>query len=118
MLESSFGVLNGTIPLVDAMDVRNVWSFLAFERARDTSVQCGAVAINESVVADQCGVNANVLAVFLRATLVDSLREQGLLDSWRDENGLRDIVFEVASRFPISHLLDFDSSAFITALGN
>jgi hypothetical protein len=108
--------LNEPVPTVRSADIRRVWSFLALEKARDPSAQAG-IGIDYQVLAQQCNANSNVLAVFLRATLVEGLLQQGLLAKWREGNELRDCVFEVAATFPLPRgLADFDAKAFITAL--
>ena len=106
------------VPAVRADDLRRVWSFLASERARDPRVHGGAVnSVSLKLLAGLCDVNANVLAVWFRAALVEILLQQGGLDRWREGNSLRDKVFEVAASFPLPRGLEnADFDAFVFAL--
>jgi hypothetical protein len=106
------------VPAVRADDVRRVWSFLASEQARDTRVREGATSsVSLKLLAGLCDANANVLAVWFRATFVDALLQQGRLDRWREGNSLRDRVFEVAASFPLPRGQEnADLDAFVAAL--
>ena len=106
------------VPAVRADDVRRVWSFVASEQARDTRVQGGTTrSVSLKLLAGLCDANANVLAVWFRATLVDVLLQQGRLDRWREGNSLRDRVFEVAASFPLRRGQEnADLDAFVAAL--
>jgi hypothetical protein len=108
--------MNEPVPTANSTDVRRIWSFLALERARDALGQAG-VSYSVQVLAEHCEASVNVLAVFLRATLVDALLQQGLLDGWREGNAPSDSVFEVAATFTLPRgLTEVDFQAFITAL--
>ncbi len=117
MAQSHFErAMNEPVPSTNSTDVRRVWSFLALESARDPMSQAG-VSYSVQVLAKQCDPDSNVLAVFLRASLVDALLQLGLLDGWREGNELRDRVFEVAAKFPLpAGLTDVDFQGFIKAL--
>jgi len=106
------------VPPVRAGDVKRVWSLYASEQARDTRVQAGAAfAVCQKLLVDLCDENANVLAVWCRATVVGALLREGRLERWRQGNGLRDEVFELAATFPIPRGLEgFDLDAFVAAL--
>ena len=99
------------VPAVRAVDVRRVWSCLASEQAHGTS------SISLKLLAALCDENANVLAVWCRATLVGALPREGRLEQWRQGDGLRDEVFELAATFPIPRgLQGVDLDAFVDAL--
>jgi hypothetical protein len=66
------------IPAVRADDVRRVWSFLS-EVARRSGPEVG---VNLKLLADLCDAEANILAVWVRASLVMSLTQQGPLDAF------------------------------------
>jgi hypothetical protein len=98
------------VPAVPADDVRRVWSFLASEQGSGRSVSL-------KLLAGMCDLNADVLAVWFRATLVETLLHQGLLDRWREGNSLRGNVFDVAAGFPFPQGPgNVDPDAFVAAL--
>jgi hypothetical protein len=116
MEQPDFAALNEPVPTVKSADIRRLWSFLSSEKISDPLAEVGT-AFSYSVVAQQCNVNSNVVAVFLRAALVHGLVQQGLLESWREGDELHDRVFDIAAAFPLSlGLADVDSQSFITAL--
>ena len=61
-------------------------------------------SVNVKLLASLCNPNADVLAVWFRATLVETLLQQGQLDRWREGNSLRERVFEVAAGFPFPQM--------------
>jgi len=64
-----------------------------------------------------CDTTANVLAVFLRATLVEALMGQEGSDRWREGKSLRDKVVDVAASFPLPRGVEnADFAAFVAAL--
>jgi hypothetical protein len=110
MSQSGFGEFVGKpVPAVWVDDVRRVWSFLT-EQARGTGV-------NVKLLSDLCAPNANILAVYFRATLITALLQQGQIDRWRDGNSLLERVFEVAASFPLPKGLEnVDLDAVVAAL--
>jgi hypothetical protein len=119
MTESYFRPFIGRpVPAVRAEDVRRVWSFLASEQARHPRVHGGAVSsVSLKLLGGLCDVNANVLAVWFRAALIETLLQQGPLEGWREGDSLRDRVFEVAASFPLPRGLEnADLDAFVAAL--
>jgi hypothetical protein len=97
------------IPAVRADDVRRVWSFLS-EVVRRSDPEVG---MNLKLLADLCDADANVLAVWVRASLVMSLTQQEPLDG----NSPGESVFELAARFPLPRGLgNADLDAFVAAL--
>jgi len=116
MPQSVFGAFRGKpVPIVQVEDLKRVWSFLS-EQVRDAH-SIGVPAVDVKLLTDLCGPNANVLAVFFRATLITALLQGGQLDQWRDANSLRDKVFELAASFPLPQGLEnADVEAFLAAL--
>ena len=107
-------LMEQSVPVVKAPDIKRVWSFLASERTPGTSAPIG---ICMRLLANHCDADSNVFAVCLRAMLVETLLQQGLLEEWRVGDGLRESVFEVAATIPLSRgLSDIDPKAFIAAL--
>ena len=103
------------LPAVRVDDVRRVWSFLASAQTR--APEGGTSSVSMKLLAGQCDINANVLAVSFRAMLVGTLLRQGRLDRWREGNGLHERVFEVAANFPLPNGLEnADVDAFLAAL--
>jgi hypothetical protein len=82
------------VPAVRTDDLERVWSFLASEQGGG---QGNSVSLK--LLAGLCDSNADVLAVWFRATLVQTLLQQGRLGRWREGKSLRDKVFEVAAEF-------------------
>jgi len=104
------------VPAVHVGDVKRVWSFLASEQPADPRVQRQA-SFNLKLLAGLCDKNADVLAVWFRATLVEALRKEGRLERWREGNSLRDKVFDVAAAFPLpGGPANADLGAFVAAL--
>jgi hypothetical protein len=83
------------VPAVRTDDLKRVWSFLASEQR---GVQGRSVSLK--LLSGLCDSNADVMAGWFRATLVETLLQQGRLDRWREGNSLRGKVFEVAAGFP------------------
>jgi hypothetical protein len=100
------------VPAVHPDDLKRVWSFIASEQGGGPG---NSVSLN--LFAGLCDANANVLAVWFRATLVKALLQQGQLEGWREGASLREKVFEVAASFPLPQGPEsFDPDAFIAAL--
>jgi hypothetical protein len=111
--ESALGAFIGRpVPAVRADDLERVWSFLASEQG---GVQGRSVSLK--LLAGLCASNADVLAVWFRATLVETLAQQGRLSRWREGNSLSGKVFEVAAGFPFPQGPgNADLDAFVAAL--
>jgi hypothetical protein len=62
------------VPAVHAGDLKRVWSFLASEQAADPRIQGQTSSFNLKLLAGLCDKNADVFAVWFRATLVEALR--------------------------------------------
>ena len=109
-----------SVPPVKADELKCLWLLMTRENTRQALAEnqrTEAVGVSYRVMSEQCDASSNILAIFLRATLVESLLERGLLEDWRDGAGLRDSVFRVAATFPFSKSLsEVDCGAFVQAL--
>jgi hypothetical protein len=75
------------------------------------------MGINVALFAKEIEAGSDVIAVWLRATLIDALLAQGMLEQWREGEELRDIVFWDTATFPLANgLKEFDASEFIGRL--
>jgi hypothetical protein len=109
---SGFGSLESATPLapVNADDLKRVWEVIQ-------QFWPQSVGINVELIAKQCGTNADVLAVFFRATLIQYLFADGLLEKWREGNRPSDPVFQVGAAYLLEQgVQGFDPSAFIDRL--
>jgi hypothetical protein len=98
--------IGGPVPVVNADDLKRVWSFLESETPRDSKGQRGTAAVDSKLLAGLCDKGADVLAVWSRAALIDGLLKQGRLDRWREGSSLRARVFELAASFPLPRGLE------------
>lgn len=103
--------MGGPLPAVETADLKQVWTVLASKRASNTSRD--GRAIDQRLLRQYCSPGCNVVAAFVRASLVDALLQQGLLNEWRVEDGLQNRVFEVAADFPFEGVAT-DSEAFLS----
>ena len=103
MAESTFRAFLGRpVPAVRADDLRRVCSFFAAMQAPDTEAEQGSTtSVSLKLLAGLCDPHANVLAVWFRAMLIETLLGEGRLDRWRQGNSLTDRVFEVTASFPL-----------------
>jgi hypothetical protein len=73
------------LPPVNAEDLKRVWELMQRVKAEHGSHGVG-IAIDKRFISQQCDPSADVIAVFFRATLPQSLFQSGLLDHWREAN--------------------------------
>jgi len=102
------------VPPVSVDDMKRVWRMVHKLKAEAGAQHFG---IGERLIAEQCEPGANFQAVFFRVALLQYLFQAGLLDEWREDDGLSDSVFQVSATFPME-LGDrgFDSAAFTSRL--
>jgi hypothetical protein len=109
------GPLESDTPLypVGADDLRQVWDLI-----RQVTADYGlGVGIDERMISQQCGPDADVKAVFFRAALLQHLFDSGLLDDWREGNEPAALVFQAAAAFTLEHgIQGFDPAEFIEQL--
>ena len=117
---SGFGSLESGTPLlpVNADDLKRVWYMIQrVTKDLTTEVRAQGVGIGAELIAEQCEVDADVPAVFIRAVLVQHLFQAGLLDNWREGNEPSDPVFQVGATCPMEQgVQGFDPAAFIERL--
>ena len=80
---------------VAAEDLKRVMSLLESAQ-RESHQESAAVGVSQDLLRDLCSKDADVIAVWLRATLVGILRLQG-------EFTLDDRAYEVVARFPLTN---------------
>src|ERR1051326_6253949 len=114
-VESSFG-FGKPLPPVNAEDLKRVWRLIqqcAIDRPDAGGAQ-GGTSIALRLIAQQCEAEADVLAVFFRASILQHLSQKGLLDKWRDGNEFGDSVFQAGATCPMEMGdLGLDPDAFI-----
>jgi hypothetical protein len=116
MPEAGLPFIGGPVPVVRADDLKRVWSFLA-ETARDSKGQGVTTGVDIKLLAGLCDKDADVLAVWFRATLITALLKQRRLDRWREGDSLRARVFELAASFPLPQGVEHaDYNGFIAAI--
>ncbi|HTF70624.1 MAG TPA: hypothetical protein VK638_48945 [Edaphobacter sp.] len=105
-------VLHTAIPAVNPLDVQRLWT-LQSQYAKDSGVAFTTEAILQ-VCASQA---ADPVAVWARTTLINILLEAGHLESWRENGGLNNTVFETLAVFPLpAGLQQFDPSEFLNMM--
>ena len=109
------------LPPVSVDDMKRVWHMVDAVKPEvvEQGAEAGArsVGIHARLIAERCEPGANVQAVFFRTTLLRYLYETGLLDEWREGDGLSDSVFQVSANFPMEFGdRGFDSAAFVSRL--
>jgi hypothetical protein len=69
------------------------------------------------LIAGQCRLGADPLAIFFRVALLRPLLESGLLDEWRDGDRPHDVVFQTLATFPLPEgIQNFRADEFADAL--
>jgi hypothetical protein len=111
------------IPAVDPKDLRGLWALkhkLVAEFAQNPKgdVATPAPSIDVALLAGACAPGANVLAVWVRSTLLDLAVSQGLLAPWQQATLLDHAVFDLAATLPIPRLDRFDPDDFLQRLGH
>jgi hypothetical protein len=108
------GTLESDTPLrsVNADDLKRVWGLI-----RKVIADHGVGGIAAEMIAQHCEPDADVVAVFFRAALLQYLFREGLLDDWRVGDEPTDAVFRVGAIFPMdAGVQGFDPAAFIEHL--
>lgn len=99
------------IPAVDSKDLRAVWELTQQSKAQLPAGQSSSFGIDVTLVAQVCGPEANVFAVFMRNALLEVLMHEGLVTAPLDP-----AVFDVAAEFPIPAFDQFNPSDFVRTL--
>jgi hypothetical protein len=83
----------------------------------ETPGQAGTASLSTNLFVKEVKAGSDVIAVSLRTRLIDALLPQGMLEEWREGEGLSDIVFWNAATLPLANgLKDFDASEFVERL--
>jgi hypothetical protein len=111
---------DGPLPPVDPKDLKLMWEFY-----RDVGKDGKGSAIAFGLLQAVCGQGANVMVVWQRMSMISTLIMIGpMLAPWQHGEELDDIVFRVASTFPINGMkcgvryesLPFDLDGFLQVL--
>lgn len=89
----------GPIQPVDPADLRSVWKMQREVQARTPGKNVG---ISVEMYERACSPEANVGAVWFRASLVGMLEMLGILKPWIHDGVVADAVFKVAATFPMN----------------
>jgi hypothetical protein len=92
---------SGSVPLVDPADIRSVWTMQSEIQARDPGQQIG---ISADAYKRACGPEADVRAVFERASLLGLSEIGGMLSPWLNDGVPDDAVFHVAANIPMRRM--------------
>jgi len=119
--------LNSPVPPVEPADVQALWRFVKmvnpslgdpFKEGQNAETGAPAVSFDDKLLAEHCGAEANVNAVFLRAMLLSVVFRSGLLELWQKDAEISMVVFQAAATFPIPRLASFDPNDFMTQLSD
>jgi hypothetical protein len=88
-------MLDGNIPAVSSLDIQRLWSLQSQDRG-------GSVSYSAKAISQVCeSESADPIAVGARTMLLRVLLEQGVLENWRESDGLSKVVFDAAAEFPL-----------------
>lgn len=109
------------LPEANPEELRRVWALLVRTEAEYVAEHPPGTSfgISTSLIEKECQLpgETDVRAIFFRATLLEVVRKLGLLTPWQNEAELRDVVFEEAARFPLTHGVEgFDPEALVRRL--
>jgi hypothetical protein len=101
-------MIDGNIPAVSSLDIQRFWAM--------QSQHPGAICTK--AILQVCeSESADPVAVGARTMLLRTLLEQGVLENWRENDGLSKAVFDAAAAFPLpTGLQGLDPSEFIALL--
>ena len=104
-------IIDGNIPAVSPLDIQRLWSLQSQHSADSVSYSTKAILqICESESADPIAVGA-------RTALIPILLQQGVLENWRENDGLSKLVFDAAATFPLpTGLQGLNPSEFVASL--
>ena len=101
-------MIDGNIPAVSSLDIQRFWAMQSQHPG----------AISTKAILQVCeSESADPIAVGARTMLLRTLLEQGVLENWRENDGLSKAVFDAAASFPLpTGLQGLDPSEFIALL--
>jgi hypothetical protein len=105
---------NGPVSAVDATDLKAIFTMFKADIPETDGV--GAKGYNVRLLQQQCRGGSDVCAVWLRATLLHSLAQDGLLASWQEGTDFDPRVFEAAAAFPFEDVHSFDAEGLLSFL--
>jgi hypothetical protein len=91
----------GSVPPVEAADLRSMWSLQSGVQALRPGEQ---IMISAESYKQACGPEADVRAVYERVSHLWMLREVGVLPTWVHDGVPDDAVFHVAATIPMSRM--------------
>ena len=105
--------LSGQAPL-HAVDVEALVRMWHFTKPPAGTPPGAGVSYDIRLVQEQVGPDCDAISVFFRTALLKVLFQQGLLDGWREGDGLRREAFDVAATFPMDGGVEsIDVTAFV-----
>ncbi|MCU1262270.1 MAG: hypothetical protein JWO80_5155 [Bryobacterales bacterium] len=104
-------VIEGNIPTVSPLDIQRLWSL-------QSQHSTGSLGYSIEVILQVCeSASADPIAVWARTALIGILLQQGVLESWRENDCLSQVVFDAAGTFPLpTGLQGLNPSEFIAWL--
>ena len=101
-------MIDGNIPAVSSLDIQRFWAI--------QSQHPGAICTK--AILQVCeSESADPIAVGARTALIGILLQQGVLENWRENDGLSKVVFEAAAAFPLpTGLQGLNPSEFVASL--
>ena len=105
-------IIDRNIPAVSPLDIQRLWS-LQSQHSADSGVSYSTKAILQVCESE----SADPIAVGARTMLLGTLLQQGVLENWREGEGLNKAVFDVAASFPLpTGLRGVNPSEFVALL--
>jgi len=104
-------MIDGNIPAVSSSDIQRLWS-LQSQHAGDS------VSYSTKAILQVCeSESADAIAVGALTMLIGILLQQGVLENWRESDGLSKAVFDTAAAFPLpTGLQGLNPSEFVAVL--
>lgn len=85
-------MLDGNIPPVSSLDIQRFWAM--------QSQHPGAIC-TKAILQICESESADPIAVGARTMLLRTLLQQGVLENWRESDGLSKVAFDAAAEFPL-----------------
>ena len=105
-------IIDRNIPAVSPLDIQRLWS-LQSQHSADSGVSYSTKAILQVCESE----SADPIAVGARTALIGILLQQGVLENWRENDGLSKVVFKAAAAFPLpTGLQGLNPSEFVASL--
>lgn len=110
-------IINGNIPAASPLDIQRLWS-LQSQHSADSGASYSTASYSTKAILQVCeSESADPIAVCARTALIKILLQQGVLENWRENDGLSKAVFEAAAAFPLpAGLQGLNPSEFVASL--